>query len=242
MYYFASDIHLGSGSPEKARELERRFVAWLSEIEHDAEALFLVGDTFDFWFEYGRVVPKGFVRTLGKLAAMADRGIRIVMFTGNHDMWVTEYLHDECGIEICTSPQELELSGLRLFVAHGDNMNIKGRPMLRLMNTVFRSRTIRALFSWLVHPDLAVRFGRWWSSSSRKAHGEEREMKFLEPLEEYADTYARNSRIDCFIFGHMHIMAEITAPRHIYFLGDWPTQPNCLTLDSNGRFTLKTLD
>lgn len=242
MYYFASDIHLGSGSPERARELERRFVGWLSEIEHDAEALFLVGDTFDFWFEYGRVVPKGFVRVLGKLAQMSDRGIRIVMFTGNHDMWVTEYLHDECGIEISTAPRVMELSGLKIFVAHGDNMNIKGRPMLRLMNTVFRSKTIRAIFSWAVHPDLAVRFGRWWSSSSRKAHGEEREMRFLEPLVEYAGKRAEEEHIDCFIFGHMHIMAEITSPQHIFFLGDWPTRPNCLTLDGSGNLTLKTLD
>ena len=102
MYYFASDIHLGAGSTAEAQAVERRFVAWLSEIEHDAEVVFLVGDVFDFWFEYGRVVPKGFVRVLGKLAQMSDKGIRIHFFTGNHDMWVTDYLTRECGMEIHT--------------------------------------------------------------------------------------------------------------------------------------------
>ena len=124
MYYFASDIHLGAGDEAFARETERRFVAWLDEAAQDAEAIFLVGDVFDFWFEYGRVVPKGFVRTLGKLAELTDRGIRVVFFTGNHDMWVTDYLTRECGVEIRTFPEVLLLGGQRVFVAHGDNMRI----------------------------------------------------------------------------------------------------------------------
>lgn len=243
MYYFASDIHLGAGDPETARRVERQFVAWLDGIESDAKALFLVGDIFDFWFEYGRVVPKGFVRVLGKLARMHDRGIRIVMFTGNHDMWVTDYLTKECGIEIFRKPQLLEIAGRRIFVAHGDNMNIKGRPMLRLMNALFRSRTAKFLFSWLVHPDIAVRFGHWWSGHSRKAHGEERDKKFLAPLVEYADEYAANhENVDCFVFGHMHIMADITSSRRILFMGDWAAAPNYLRLDDDGTITQITPD
>lgn len=242
MYYFASDIHLGAGDRETARRVERQFVGWLDEIERDAKALFLVGDIFDFWFEYGRVVPKGFVRVLGKLARMHDRGIRIVMFTGNHDMWVTDYLTQECGIEIFKRPQLLEIAGKRIFVAHGDNMNIKGLPMLRLMNAVFRSRVARFLFSWLVHPDLAMRFGQWWSGHSRKSHGEERDAKFLAPLIEYADRYASTHEVDCFVFGHMHIMADIAASRRILFMGDWITAPNCLRLDDDGTVTQIKLD
>ena len=143
MYYFASDIHLGAGDPETARRTERRFVAWLDAAGRDAEAIFLLGDIFDFWFEYRRVVPKGFVRTLGKLAELTDRGVRVVFFTGNHDMWVGDYLARECGVEIHTAPQEVTLAGQRLFLAHGDNMRIEGQPALRLLNTVFRSRTLR---------------------------------------------------------------------------------------------------
>ncbi len=240
MYYFASDIHLGCGDAARAREVERRFVGWLDSIAADAEALFLVGDVFDFWFEYRRVVPKGYVRALGKLAELSDRGVRVVFFTGNHDMWLTDYLHRECGFEIYTSPQELTLAGRRLFVAHGDNMNIKGRPMLRLMNRVFRSGCIRALFSWLVHPDLAVGFGRWWSASSRKSHGEERDPAFLQPLVEYATEYAATHEVDAFVFGHMHIRAHVEAPQ-IYFMGDWMEAPNCLRMDGDGKIEQLTL-
>ena len=106
MYYFASDIHLGAGGEAFAQQTERRFVRWLDDAAQDAEAIFLVGDVFDFWFEYRGVVPKGFVRTLGKLAELTDRGIRVVFFTGNHDMWVGDYLARECGVEIHTSPQQ----------------------------------------------------------------------------------------------------------------------------------------
>lgn len=106
MYYFASDIHLGASGEAFAQQTERRFVRWLDDAAQDAEAIFLVGDVFDFWFEYRGVVPKGFVRTLGKLAELTDRGIRVVFFTGNHDMWVGDYLARECGVEIHTSPQQ----------------------------------------------------------------------------------------------------------------------------------------
>ena len=109
MYYFASDIHLGAGGEAFAQQTERRFVRWLDDAAQDAEAIFLVGDVFDFWFEYRGVVPKGFVRTLGKLAELTDRGIRVVFFTGNHDMWVGDYLARECGVEIYTSPQQFRL-------------------------------------------------------------------------------------------------------------------------------------
>ena len=170
MYYFASDIHLGAGDEQSARAVERRFVAWLDTVARDAEAIFLVGDIFDFWFEYRRVAPKGFVRTLGKLAELTDRGVRVVFFTGNHDMWVGDYLTRECGMEIYTSPQVMTLSGKKVFIAHGDNMNIDGQPMLKLLNRVFRSRTLKWLFSWGVHPDLAMKFGHWWSGKSRKRH------------------------------------------------------------------------
>lgn len=239
MIYFASDIHLGGGSKQEQRATELRFVSWLERIEPTAEALFLVGDIFDFWFEYGRVVPKGFVRTLGKLAQMADRGIRIVMLTGNHDMWVADYLTDECGIELYTKPQIMTLAGKRVFISHGDNTNIKGEPLLKVMNAMFRSKTLRFFASWLIHPDLFMRFGQWWSGSSRKAHKGQVELSYLDPLIEYAKCYSDKS-IDHFVFGHLHIPHRVASPS-ITFLGNWQDDScSWAEMDSDGNITLKT--
>lgn len=244
MYYFASDIHLGAGGEALARETEHRFVRWLDEAARDAEAIFLVGDVFDFWFEYRGVVPKGFVRTLGKLAELTDRGIRVVFFTGNHDMWVGDYLTRECGVEIHTSPQQLCLNGKHVFIAHGDNMNIDGQPVLKFLNTIFRSRTLRRLFSWLVHPDLAMRFGRWWSGKSRKSHGAEQlHVALTDPLVEYARRYAATHEVDHFVFGHMHFPRDYRdGGLHVVNLGCWEKYPSCAVLDAEGGMTLKMLE
>lgn len=244
MYYFASDIHLGAGGEAFAQQTERLFVRWLDDAAQDAEAIFLVGDVFDFWFEYRGVVPKGFVRTLGKLAELTDRGIRVVFFTGNHDMWVGDYLARECGVEIYTSPQQFRLNGKNVFIAHGDNMNIDGQPVLKFLNTVFRSRTLRWLFSWLLHPDLAMRFGHWWSGKSRKSHGaEELDVSLTEPLIEYARRYAAEHDVDHFVFGHMHFPRDYREQSlHVINLGCWEKYPSCAVLDASGGMTLKMLE
>lgn len=243
MYYFASDIHLGGGDEADARRIESRFVGWLDCVAHDAEAIFLVGDLFDFWFEYRRVVPQGCVRTLGKLAELTDRGVRVVFFTGNHDMWVGDYLHRECGVEIHTSPEVMTLAGRRVFIAHGDNMNIGSKPLLRLMNGVFRSRTLRFLFSWLVHPDWAVRFGRWWSGKSRKSHGAEAiDASVCDPLDDYARCYLRDHEVDYFVFGHMHVACDRREEGlRVIHLGSWERQPSYAALDDYGDITLNML-
>lgn len=245
MIYFAADVHLGTGSDRKDRSTERRFNRWLDHVAADAEAIFLLGDLFDFWFEYRRVVPQGFVRTLGRLAALTDRGVRVVLLTGNHDMWVRDYLRRECGVELYTKPQCFDLGGRRLFLAHGDNMNIGRQPALKLMNTVFRSRVIRWLFSWLVHPDLAVRFGRWWSDSSRKSHGKPSDNpEANRPLDDYARNYLKhNPSVDGFLFGHMHC-AELTTVegREVIHLGEWSRAGSFATLDAAGQLTLKTFE
>ena len=235
MIYFASDIHLGSGDKKAQRATEHRFVEWLKSIEPTAEVLFLVGDIFDFWFEYKRVVPQGFTRTLGQLSHMTDRGIRVVMLTGNHDMWVGKYLTEECGIELYTTPQIFDLVGKRLYISHGDNTNIKGQPMLRLMNAFFRSKSLRVLASWLIHPDLFLRFGQWWSGSSRKAHKAQTELRYLDPLIEFAKGY-NDTTIDHFIFGHLHIAHQTD---NITFLGNWADNCSWAELDKAGNITLK---
>lgn len=245
MIYFVSDIHLGAGTPEQARRTERAFCRWLDMIAEDATELYLLGDIFDFWFEYRRVVPDGFVRTLGRLAALADRGVRVVLYTGNHDMWCYDYLTRECSITIVKSPQVVEVGGLRLHLAHGDNMNISGQPLLRLMNGTFRSRLARWLFRWLVHPDLALKFGRWWSGKSRKSHGKESVTPdMLQYLIEYARKHrATNMGVDAYIFGHMHLTHRLTEPDglDVLFMSDWSgVEASYVTLGEDKTLNIKS--
>ncbi|MBQ2374033.1 MAG: UDP-2,3-diacylglucosamine diphosphatase [Alistipes sp.] len=243
MYYFASDVHLGAGDEKQARRTEQRFVEWLDMVAQDAEGIFLVGDIFDFWFEYKNVIPKGFVRTLGKLAELSDRGIKITLITGNHDMWTQEYLQKECGVEVFHTPQSVELCGKRLFIAHGDNMNIKNQPILRLMNATFRSRIARVLFSWLVHPDIALSFGKWWSGKSRKSHSmEQLSESSLGFLIDYGRSHmATNPTTDYIIFGHMHYPHECNEDNlHVLFLSAWEGDVRYAALDHKGNIELKT--
>ena len=241
MHYFVSDIHLGSGDVAEQRRVERKFLDFLSQIEADAQTLFLVGDIFDFWFEYKRVVPKGFVRVLGRLAELCDNGVRVVMLTGNHDMWVGNYLTDECGIELYTKPQTFTLAGKTLFVAHGDNMNIGNKPILCLMNAMFRSKVLRKVASWLIHPDLFMRFGKWWSGKSRKSHNANYGAEVLEPLVDYAVKYGAEHSVDYFIFGHMHYAMDVTAAERVLFMGDWHNQPSYISLDNDGKIELNII-
>lgn len=245
MYYFASDIHLGAGDDRLTRCIERRFTAWLDVAGRDAQAIFILGDMFDFWFEYKRVVPKGFVRVLGKLAELTDRGVRIVLITGNHDMWVGDYLSKECGIEVYTKPQTFTLCGKTLFMAHGDNMNIDNLPMLRLMNWTFRSSVLRVVFSWLVHPDLAIKFGQWWSNSSQKHHkkSDGKDIAATDPLIEYARKYAQTHDIDYFVFGHMHFPRDYNeSGLRVINLGCWAIEPPYAVMDADGVISLQNTE
>lgn len=241
MYYFASDTHLGLSSERDPKVRERVFVSWLDRVGADAEAIFLVGDIFDFWFEYRRVVPKGFTRLFGKLAELADRGVGIHFFPGNHDMWTGGYFTDEVGMTVHTGPEELRLYGKMVFVAHGDALNIEGQPMLRLMNGFFRSRTARRIFSRLIHPDHFVAFGRRWSSGSRKSkrikidfRGEE------EGLVRFARAYIKRNEVDYFVFGHIHCAEEYDLGGGVkaFFLGEWFEDPHYASLAPDGTMRL----
>lgn len=242
MIYFVSDIHLGAGSPNVARRTEDAFCRWLDMVAKDATKIYLLGDIFDFWFEYRRVVPQGFVRVLGRLSELSRRGVEVVFFTGNHDMWCYDYLEWECGMRIVRRPHVEQVGGLKLHLAHGDNMNIKGQPMLRLMNTFFRSRLARALFSWLVHPDLALKFGKWWSGKSRKSHGAE----YITPaslnfLVDYALEHKQcHHDVDAYIFGHMHYAYELRDDIVLMFMSDWSgSTAHYVTLDDDQQLELK---
>lgn len=246
MYYFASDVHLGTGDEQTSRRTEQRFVKWLDVVSRDADAIFLVGDIFDFWFEYGRVIPKGFSRTLGKLSELTDKGVEIHFFIGNHDMWSRDYLEKECGVKIHFTPRKMELAGKQIFIAHGDNMNIKDKPMLRLMNASFRSKILRILFSWLIHPDLALKFGQWWSNTSRKSHTKDYITdSSLGFLIDYARDYKnQNPDTDYVLFGHMHYAHDYDKDGlRVLFMSDWQQdKPTYAQLDNEGNFSLKTFD
>ena len=225
MIYFASDIHLGAGTIEEAKRTERAFCRWLDMVSVDATEIYLLGDIFDFWFEHKRVAPKGFVRVLGRLAALTDRGVRVVFFTGNHDMWCRDYLTLECGIEVYTTPRIMEVAGKMMHIAHCDNMNVGNEPLLKAMNAMFRSSALRWLFSWFIHPDAALKFGRWWSGKSRKSHGATPiSVDMLGNLTDYARKHhSEVGGADGYIFGHMHLAHRTTIDDgvEVFYLSDW---------------------
>lgn len=251
MVYFLSDVHLGSGSRDEARSVERRFVTWLQDVGTGAEAIFLCGDIFDFWFEYKYVIPKGFVRVFAEFARLTESGVRVVFVTGNHDMWVGDYLSEECGVEIYKSPTIFNLAGRRVHVAHGDNLNVKSDILLRLMNGIFRSQIIFRAFSAIIHPNLALRFGQWWSGSSRKNHDIDEGRNSIDgigvrELIEYAEqSEARLKELgelpcDYYIYGHLHQLfryrmgVDSGGSAEVIFINDWSESPTIAALDSDG--------
>jgi len=222
--YFASDNHLGAPTQAKSVPRERLFVQWLDEIKEDAGVLFLLGDLFDFWFEYKTVVPKGFVRVLGKLAELADAGIPIHFFVGNHDMWMLDYLEKEIGIVVHYQPKEFSYNKKTFFIGHGDGLGPNDKGYKR-MKKVFTSRFFQWCFRWL-HPDIGMRLGHYLSVKNKLISGEE-DAVFLgeenEWLVLYANRKQKEKKRDYYIFGHRHIPLDISIePNARYInLGDW---------------------
>ncbi|MFI3295122.1 MAG: UDP-2,3-diacylglucosamine diphosphatase [Rikenellaceae bacterium] len=239
MIYFLSDVHLGLSLPERSSlDRERLVVEWLDGIEDRCSELFIVGDFFDFWFEYQRVVPSGFVRVLGRLARLRDRGIPIHFFAGNHDMWLRGYLSSEIGCTVYTSPSVFERYGRRILVAHGDGLSSRDTAG-RVLSAVFHSRVIRWLFRWMVHPDLALRFGHWWSRGNRtRRPGISHEFRGVdEPLVRWAiGRREADSSLDSFVFGHLHTpqYVEIGGGGVVLILGEWIENPTVASLDERG--------
>src|SRR5690606_1736808 len=221
--YFASDFHLGVLPKTSSRERELRIVSWLDSIKDSAKELFLVVDIFDFWFEYHTVVPKGFIRFLGKLSELADLGVKITLFKGNHDMWMFGYLKEELGATIVDNELIIELDGRRFFIHHGDGLG-PGDRKYKFLKAFFRSRLCQWLFARL-HPNLGIGIAQRWSRHSRAANhdeeqflGEEREW-----LIQYAKEKAKQEHFDYFIFGHRHLPYDIALGDNsrIINLGEW---------------------
>ena len=243
MIYFVSDIHLGCADAAVSRRAERAFCRWLDMVAKDAKVIYLLGDIFDFWFEYRTVAPQGYVRVLGRLAELTDRGVEVVFYAGNHDMWCLDYLTRECGVRVVLKPQVESIAGRSVHLAHGDNMNIKGQPMLRLMNSLFRSGVARWLFRWLIHPDFSMRLGRMFSGKSRKSHSNEiPSLAVLEPLKQYAKEHHKaNGDVATYIFGHMHIPHHAVCEGvEMLFLSDWSREEATYAQVDGSSVELKT--
>ncbi len=223
--YFISDAHLGSRIEKDPRAHERKVVAWLDMVKVDAESIFMVGDMFDFWFEYKTVVPKGYVRFLGKMAELVDSGIKIYFFTGNHDIWTFGYLENEVGVTVCKEPEVMRLGDKNFFIAHGDGLSTENGGF-KFIRKIFHSKSCQTLFS-LVPPRIGQNFGFSWSENNRKKlTKEEKEYKgeHAEPLIMYAKYYfEENPDIDFMIFGHRHIELdlELKNKKRVVILGDF---------------------
>lgn len=222
--YFASDQHFGAPTREASFPREQKFVAWLDEIKKDATALFLLGDLFDFWFEYKTVVPKGFIRVLGKLAELKDQGIPIYFFVGNHDLWMSDYFQNELQIPVFHDNQEYTFDGKTFLIGHGDGKGPKDKGYKR-MKKVFIHPFSKWLFRWL-HPDIGVKLAQYLSVKNKLISGDE-DVKFLGEENEWLVLYAKRKltqkHYNYFVFGHRHLPMKINVGENSEYvnLGDW---------------------
>ena len=221
--YFASDFHLGVPDYASSREREDRVVSWLDMVKQDAAEVYLMGDIFDFWFEYATVVPKGFVRLQGKIAELTDAGIKVTLFKGNHDMWMFSYFQQELGVEIVSDELVIERNGKKFFLHHGDGLG-PGDAKYKILKRIFRSRVCQWLFARL-HPNFAIGLANRWSRSSRLANrakeafvGEDKEW-----LVAYAKEVLLDTHYDYFVFGHRHLPLDIRLRANSRYvnLGEW---------------------
>ncbi|MEI7581077.1 UDP-2,3-diacylglucosamine diphosphatase [Runella sp.] len=245
--YFASDFHLGAPNHTESLKRERRLVRWLESIRHDAQMICLVGDLFDFWYEHKRVVPRGFVRFLGKLGELTDAGIEIIVFPGNHDMWMTDYFEKELNIktfrrpleftvhssqskvyslQFTENPEQSTTQTINILIAHGDGLG-PGDYNYKLLQKVFESKLARWAFGNLMHPDWALWLGQSWAQHSWKKHDKEAQPVFLGEDKEWLLLYAKEEESkkhrDFYIFGHRHIEFDqaVNSESRMLILGDW---------------------
>lgn len=238
--YFASDAHLGAYGIEDKRAHEMKIVRWLDSIKHDAAAIYLMGDMIDFWFEYKKVVPKGFVRFFGKLAELTDSGIEIHWFIGNHDIWIFDYIPEELGVKVHYKPEEITLLGKRFFLAHGDGLADKS-VSFRILRRLFHSKFCQKLLS-IIHPRWTIGLAHAWSSHSRESI---EHKEFLGEDEEFLVCFSKkciqeHPDIQYFVYGHRHIVLDlpIATDSRVIILGDWVSQFSYGVFDGD-EFQLK---
>lgn len=234
--YFASDFHLGAPARLSSAEREKLIVRWFRTIATDAGAIYLLGDLFDFWFDYRHVVPRGHTRLLGVLAEMSDAGIPIHLFTGNHDMWMKDYLFREMNIQIWHEPQKIKIREKTFLIGHGDGLG-PGDHGYKRLKKLFRNPMAQWLFRW-IHPDLGIALANYFSKTSREQQemvqtylGHDREW-----LIHFVENYKQQDAVDYFVFGHRHIPIDYPLKngfsRYIN-LGDWLSHQSYGVFDGN---------
>jgi UDP-2,3-diacylglucosamine hydrolase len=240
--YFASDFHLGLSAGTDPLEREKRVTAWLKEISDDASAVYLLGDIFDFWWEYTKVVPKGFTRFLGTISNMTDSGIKVFIFTGNHDMWMKDYLVKECGVHIITRPLLTAIDGKRFYLAHGEGLGSKNIGF-KLLLAFFHWRFAQRVYS-TIDPRYGIGFGHAWSKSSRLAKGIS--VPFMGEEKEDLIRYTKQiigegCDADFFIYGHRHLPLSINVQgKKMVILGDW-FKRNCYAIWDGTSLEFKSI-
>jgi len=242
--YFASDVHLGLPNYAESLKREKLFVKWLDMIKEDATEIYLVGDIFDFWFEYKKVVPRGFTRFLGKIAEIVDSGIPVHFFTGNHDIWVFDYLPQETGVILHRDELVIERNKKKFLIAHGDGLG-PFDMRFKILKKFFTSKFMQWCFA-RIHPNLAIWVAHKWSFGSRYSQGttpgyfgDDKEWLVL-----YAKEKLINKHFDYFVFGHRHLALEIEIDEGSKFinLGDWINNFSYAVFDGNDLILKKFLE
>ena len=239
--YFLSDAHLGSLAIPHGRTQERRLVRFLDSIKEKAEAIYLMGDLFDFWNEYRYVVPKGYTRFLGKLSELTDQGVEVHFFVGNHDLWTYGYLEQECGLIVHQKPITTEILGKVFFLAHGDGLGDPD-PLFRFLRRLFRNTFCQHLLNAL-HPRWGMSLGLNWAKHSRMKRADGKEMPYLGEEKEYLVRFTKaymkeHQDIDFFIYGHRHIELDrmLSHKTRMLILGDWIWQFTYAVFDGEHLF------
>ena len=231
--YFASDFHLGTPNAASSLEREKKLVKWLEMASQDASAIFLLGDIFDFWFEYKKAIPRGFIRFQGKLAELADQGMPIYFFTGNHDMWMFDYFPTEFGITVYNDPVELEINETKFLIGHGDGLG-PGDKQYKRLKKIFKNRVSQKAFS-VLHPNFGMGVAHRWSKRSRLANNKHEEVFHDE--KEHLLVYCKEQEAlehrDYYIFGHRHLTLDLKVADNSRYLnpGDWVNHSNYIVFD-----------
>lgn len=223
LIYFVSDVHLGAPALKNNRERELLFASWLDDIKDDVAELYLMGDIFDYWYEYKKVAPRGFTRILGRIADLTDKGIPVHFFTGNHDVWVFDYLPEETGVIVHREPLVTDIRGKKFFLAHGDGLDASDKGYL-FLKKVFTNKPLQWLFSRL-HPNFAFSIAHKWSATSRlsKSDYDKEFMANQDGMYKFAAGFQKTTPVDYFVMGHRHrmTMEPIEGNATFILLGDW---------------------
>lgn len=240
--YFISDVHLGARAFDNDREREKKLVRFLSSIQNDAKAIYFMGDIFDFWYEYKNIIPKGFTRLFGKLAELADSGVEMHYYIGNHDIWVGDYFEKEFGMKMHYNAEVTKINEKIFYLEHGHRTGY--RPFsVKVMHFFFHSKWVRRVYN-LIHPSINYYFGLNWSAHNRTHKHKQEDAKYLGENKEYlvrfAKEYLQKNQIDFFIFGHRHVMLDLmlTKTSRVVYLGDWITNFSYGVLDGE-NFSLE---